>query len=101
MSGFQIKDKQTNGFSSDEHIKAHFNFQSESKKLSTQFWEKVAILFFSPDFLVFIITLFIASSGFYYMASHTKSEEIIEYWKLIIPVVTTYMGYAIGKSKSK
>ena len=26
-------------------------------------------------------------------------EKITEYWKIILPLITTYVGYAIGKNQ--
>ncbi|QQE88868.1 hypothetical protein [Azotobacter chroococcum] len=90
----------TNGLST-EHLKAQLEYETNSKKLSNEFWQSLTENLFSSNFLVFIVTCIVISSGFVYMGKTSSQTEILDYWKLILPVVTTYIGYAIGKSKSK
>jgi hypothetical protein len=91
--------KVENGLS-PEHLKAKLEFETNNKKLSNEFWQKIYENIFSANFFVFLIVCAVLASGFVYMYRANTLAEIIEYWKLILPVVTTYIGYAIGKSQS-
>jgi hypothetical protein len=86
---------------SPTHLKAQLEFETNNKKLSNEFWQGFTDNLFSANFLVFIITCLIVASGFIYMGKAKSLAEVIEYWKLILPIVSTYIGYAIGKSKNK
>lgn len=86
---------------SPEHLKAKLEFETNSKKLSNEFWQNLTENLFSSGFLVFIVTCLVVASGFVYMNKANSLAETTEYWKLILPVVTTYIGYAIGKTKQK
>lgn len=39
-------------------------------------------------------------AGVILLCGARKFEEIAEYWKWIVPIVTTYIGYAIGDKNS-
>lgn len=84
-----------------EHLKAKLDFETNSKKLNNEFWENLTENIFSSNFLVFIITCLVIASGFVFMNKSNAISEILDYWKLILPVVTTYIGYAIGKTGRK
>ena len=84
-----------------EQLKAHLKYHTDTNKLEKEFKEKLFEKIFSPHFFVFLITLLIITSGFVFMLRDgALKEDIIDYWKLILPIVTTYIGYAIGKGKS-
>ena len=84
-----------------EQIKAHLAFHSESNKATAAFREKLLTQLFSVNFLVFVITAMVIISGFIFMTKESASfENIKNYWQLILPLVTTYIGYAIGKGKT-
>lgn len=83
-----------------EHVKVQLDFHKETNQRNIEFKEKWLEKLFSPNFLVFIVTLLVIGSGFIFMYVETVTKsDIVEYWKLILPVVTTYIGYAIGKAK--
>lgn len=85
-----------------EQLKAHLKFHSENSKLDNKLKEQWVEKLFSPHFFVFVITIFIIASGFVFMIrDDSEKVDVVEYWKLILPVVTTYIGYAIGKGKSE
>jgi len=85
-----------------EQLKAHLKFHSDNSKLNNKIKEQWVEKLFSPHFFVFIITIFIIASGFVVMIKDgSERADIVEYWKLILPVITTYIGYAIGKGKSE
>ncbi len=85
-----------------EHIKAQLDHQTENNKLTLEFKEKWLEKLFSPNFLVFLVTIIVIVSGFVYMGVEGVAKaDILDYWKLILPVVTTYIGYAIGKGKQE
>ena len=64
--------------------------------------QKLLEQLFSPNFLVFLVTVLVIASGFIFMSRENAAiDNIIKYWQMILPVVTTYIGYAIGKGKSK
>ena len=83
-----------------EQVKVHLDFHKENNKINIEFKEKWLENLFSANFLVFIVTLIVIISGFVFMnVEGVAKGDIVEYWKLILPVVTTYIGYAIGKGK--
>ena len=84
-----------------EQLKAHLDFHTQTNKINKELKEKWVDMLFSANFLVFLITVFVIISGFLFMSREDAIKaDIIDYWKLILPVVTTYIGYAIGKGKS-
>ncbi len=81
-----------------EHIKVQLDYHKETNRLQLEFKQKWIDNLFSANFLVFLVTLVVMASGFVYMRiDGVAKSDIFEYWKLILPVVTTYIGYAIGK----
>ncbi len=83
-----------------EHIKVQLDHQTENNKLTLEFKEKWLEKLFSANFLVFLVTIIVLVSGFVFMGVEGVAKaDILDYWKLILPVVTTYIGYAIGKGK--
>lgn len=84
-----------------EQIKMQLDHKKETTELSIKFKEKIIAGLLSANFFVFIIIIAVVYSGFHYMTiQDVKKEDIVEYWKLILPVITTYIGYAIGKNSS-
>lgn len=86
---------------SPEHLKATLKFKSDTQKLNNEFWQNLTENLLSANFLVFLVTCLVIASGFVFMFRTSLITEVIDYWKLILPVVTTYIGYAIGKYKPK
>jgi hypothetical protein len=83
-----------------EHVKVQLDYHKETNRLNLEFKQKWIDKLFSSSFLVFLVTLAVIASGFLYMRLEgVAKNDIVEYWKLIIPVVTTYVGYAIGRGK--
>jgi hypothetical protein len=72
-----------------------------TKQLNKEFRENVIASLLSANFLVFLITLFVLVAGFVIMIKTNEFEKIIDFWKVILPLITTYVGYAIGKGKSE
>ncbi|HIF9422539.1 TPA: hypothetical protein ACX6SA_002633 [Photobacterium damselae] len=100
-TGIDIPQSQTTGIDR-EHIKVQLEHQTENNKMTLEFKEKWLEKLFSPNFLVFLVTLIVIASGFVYMGvEEVAKADILDYWKLILPVVTTYIGYAIGKGKQE
>ena len=84
-----------------EQVKAHLEYYSETNKMNAAVREKWLEKLFSPSFLVFVVVVLIILSGFIFMSrDDSQVDSVFTYWKLILPVVTTYIGYAIGKGRS-
>jgi uncharacterized membrane protein len=86
---------------SPEHLKATLKYKTDSQKLNNEFWQNFTENLLSAHFLVFLVTCLVIVSGFVFMYRASSLADVIDYWKLILPVVTTYIGYAIGKYKPK
>ncbi len=71
----------------------------EHKRLSKEFKEQILSKLFSSQFFVFLITAAVIASGLIFIQKTTELEKIIEYWKIILPLITTYIGYAIGRAR--
>ena len=98
-TGIELPEIQDTGIDK-EQVKVQLDFHKENTKLNIEFKEKWLEKLFSANFLVFLVTILIISSGFVFMSIEgIVKNDIVEYWKLILPVVTTYIGYAIGKGK--
>ncbi|MFQ2078971.1 hypothetical protein ACK33T_19140 [Aeromonas veronii] len=82
------------------HYEVHkkkIEIEHENKKLNNEFWLSLVNNIFSIHFFVFIIVIFVAFSGYNMIQKESDFSKVIEFWKVIIPVITTYMGYAIGR----
>lgn len=98
-TGIELPKLQETGIDK-EHVKVQLDYHKETNRLHLEFKEKWLEKLFSANFLVFLVTLIVIVSGFVYMrVEGVAKNDIVEYWKLILPVVTTYVGYAIGKGK--
>jgi hypothetical protein len=85
-----------------EQIKALLELHSEANRVNAASKDKLTEQLFSANFLVFIVTVLVIISGLIFMSKEKSDfEGIFKFWQLILPVVTTYIGYAIGKGKSK
>ena len=84
-----------------EYLKIKFDHEANTKKLSNEFWKNFTENLFSSSFLVFLVTCLVIASGFVIIYKLNTLNEIIEYWKVVLPVVSTYIGYAIGKTGQK
>ncbi|TPQ33405.1 hypothetical protein [Cupriavidus pinatubonensis] len=83
-----------------EKIKAHLDYQTANNRITLEFRDKLLDKVLSANFLVFVATIFTMIIGVIYMfRDGVTKDDIIEFWKLILPIVTTYLGYAIGKGK--
>lgn len=70
----------------------------EEKKLDKEFRERVVGHLFSAVFLVFLLVAVLVFAGVGMLIwSNRDFKEVTEYWRWIVPLVTTYIGYAIGK----
>lgn len=69
----------------------------ERHKLTTNFRERLLVQLLSPSTLVFIVILILVVGGVLLLAGSRNFTEIADYWKWITPIVSTYVGYAIGK----
>ena len=99
-TGIELPTTQQTGIDK-EHIKVQLDHQTENNKLTLEFKGKWLEKIFSANFLVFVIVILVIISGFIFMRTDEVTKpEIMDYWKLILPVVTTYIGYAIGKGHS-
>lgn len=72
----------------------------EGKKIDKQFHEKVVDHLFSATFLVFLLVVIMVGAGIGLLWGGRAFAEVTEYWKWIIPIVTTFIGYAIGNNQS-
>lgn len=72
----------------------------EEKKLSKEFRERLISHIFSGTFLVFLLVASLVGAGIGMLWSGREFAQITEFWKWIVPLVTTYIGYAIGKQPS-
>ncbi|WP_279502301.1 hypothetical protein [Aeromonas veronii] len=99
-TGIELPKSQLTGID-PEHVKAHLDYHSEINKVNAAVREKWLEQLFSANFLVFIVTFMVVISGFILMSrGNVEVDSIMKYWQLILPVVTTYIGYAIGKGVS-
>ena len=73
-------------------------FGLEEVKLRKEFRERLMSHLFSASFLVFLIVLVMVGAGVAMLFGGRTFSEVSDYWKWIIPLATTYIGYAIGKS---
>lgn len=69
----------------------------ETAKLKKEFRERLMTHLFSAPFLVFLIVVILVVAGVALLLGDRDFNQISEYWKWIIPLTTTYIGYAIGK----
>lgn len=100
-TGIEFPSPMQTGIDAD-HIKIHLDYQKENNKINLEFRDKWLEKLFSANFLVFIVTVAVIASGFVYMRIDGVAKgDINEYWKLILPVVTTYIGYAVGRGSKK
>jgi amino acid transporter len=86
------------------HYEVHkkkIEIDHENKKLTKEILLSVVDNLFSIHFLVFVIVMLISYSGYAMLQKESDFNKVIEFWKVIIPVITTYMGYAIGKKTGK
>jgi len=98
-TGIEIPTIQDTGIDK-EQVKVQLDYHKETNRLHLELKEKWLEKLFSPNFLVFLVTILVILSGFIFMAVEgIEKSDILDYWKLIIPVITTYIGYAIGKGK--
>jgi hypothetical protein len=90
------------GFHPNQFKIATANIEADlaKRKLDKEFHENVLSKLFSSNFLVFLVTVAVIASGLIFMQKTSELEKIIDYWKVILPLVTTYIGYAIGRGKS-
>ena len=99
-TGIELPDLPKTGIDT-EQVKAHLDYHTEANKVNAAIKEKLLEQLFSANFLVFIVTVLVIASGLIFMSKDSaKVENVLSYWQLILPVVTTYIGYAIGKGKS-
>lgn len=100
-TGIYIPGKQNTGIDLD-HAKLQLDYKRDSDKNKLELNAKLIDHLFSAHFLVFIVTLFVIASGFLYMRMDgLQKGDILDYWKIIIPVITTYIGYAIGRGRQR
>lgn len=100
-TGIELPKLQDTGIDK-EHIKVQLDYHTETNRLELEFKDKRLERLLSANFLVFVVTLVVIVSGFIYMrVDGVAKADIVEYWKLILPVVTTYVGFAIGKGTQR
>ncbi|MEQ4255438.1 hypothetical protein [Pseudomonas syringae] len=69
----------------------------EETKLKKEFRERLLSYIFSAVFLVFFIILIMVFAGVAMLFGNRDFSQITEYWKWVIPLATTFIGYAIGR----
>lgn len=52
----------------------------------------------TPSFYSFILLLLIIM-GTTIASFRMNYDQVVDFWKIIIPLITTYLGYAIGKNE--
>jgi hypothetical protein len=72
----------------------------EKSKIWAELWHKLLDRVLSSEFFTFFLVLLLTASGLAVTAVRTDLKDIIEYWKLILPIVTLYIGYAFGKKQA-
>ncbi|BBM00446.1 hypothetical protein [Microbulbifer sp. GL-2] len=83
-----------------EQVKVELEHDKAKRELSINFKQKILEKFLSESFFAFVITLVVIAVGISYMYVDTVEKGDIEsFWKLILPVITTYLGYAFGKRR--
>lgn len=100
-SGFDLGSG--NGLDSG-HYEVHkkkIEIEHENKKLSNEVVLSLVTNIFSIHFFVFLIVIVVTFSGYSMLQKESDFSKTLEFWKVIIPVITTYMGYAIGRKTSK
>ncbi len=76
-------------------------YETKKKELNSKTIEVMVNKVFSPDFLVFIIVLCVLFAGINFIDDKKTFEDIKSFWQILIPIITTYIGYAIGSGKNK
>ncbi|WP_123658566.1 hypothetical protein [Salinisphaera japonica] len=81
-----------------ENVEAHVELEKQKKKINKEIIDKVFDSLLSSSFLVFLVVILIVFSGFYIMTTERFGKnDVLDFWKMILPLVTTYIGYAIGR----
>ena len=86
------------------HYEVHkkkIEIDHENKKLSNEVLLSLVSNVFSIHFFVFLIVIIVTLSGYSMLQNESDFSKVIDFWQIIIPVITTYMGYAIGRKSSK
>ena len=58
-------------------------------------------LLHNNHFYVFVLTIIVTATAAFVSLKSTDIEFVKELWKIVIPVITAYMGYAIGDRRRK
>lgn len=103
MSIFGFGGDKDNGFdpSGGRLTPTQINARIELTKLNLDYKDKIWNRCFSPNFFAYILVSLVVIAGIVCIVKVEESDKWIEFWKVIIPVITTYIGFAIGKHSKK
>lgn len=73
----------------------------ERTRVWAELWHKLFDRLLSAPFFAFLLVLLVLLAGLWFQSSKSDTKEVMEFWKLILPVVTLYVGYAIGKGNDE
>jgi len=71
----------------------------ERTRVWTELWHKLDDRLLCAPFFAFLLVLMVLGAAIWFQVVKSDTKEIMEFWKLILPVVTLYVGYAIGKGQ--
>jgi len=78
-------------------VKDNPKIQIERERNNYSLKKEVICRLITPSFYAFVLLLSIII-GTVIISWKMDYAQITDFWKIIVPVITTYLGYAIGKS---
>jgi len=70
---------------------------TENLRIWAEVWHKVIDRVFSQAFFAFVLVVVVVWFGMQYAMGLKDFKDALEVFKLLLPVVTLYLGFAIGK----
>jgi hypothetical protein len=103
MSLFGFGGDKSSGFepSGGKLTQNQMNARLELTKLNLDYKDKIWSRWFSPNFFAYTLVSLVVIAGIICIVKVKEFDKWIEFWKVIIPVITTYIGFAIGKQSKK
>lgn len=82
-----------------EKESSRLKLENEAKKQKSEFIVLVLDKFISPSFLSFLVILGLMTIGGFVVWKR-PFENALEFWNIILPIITSFMGYAFGRYSS-
>ncbi|OEE76383.1 hypothetical protein [Vibrio ordalii] len=73
--------------------------ENEANEQKADFWLSILDRIFSPSFLSFLVILSLVVVGGYIVWKR-PFENALDFWNLILPIITSFMGYAFGRQST-